>query len=435
MKVPIGYKIKTGDDYHLTIQENKIATMNQNFFLISSQGSGKSNLLQLFASQLFKVYIESDGKYGCIPIIFAPTFEYMKISLPSRALNLPPQTEAEGLPCLHITFPCCEPPVMEGLVPVTFDFNSLSIEDIGAFAGLAVNNKLGFIQKIIEMLKYGYDLDVEEEEEVELKGGGTKMRKVKRKVHIAPKPNYTVDDFIEQVQEGSHETKDALYYVFTKLREMKVFDVGNRFDIRKFILQKKPIVFHFGDLDDKNIISALSGLIMRELWEVGKDFFNASLKKQNGEKLSEYEEFLLIWWTVGLFLDEAYNIIYQTKSSGLAMDSKHPAHVWFKKITALMGRKRGFKYSFIITQKFMEIYFGVRTSFHSLILGNSIYPDDKEFLEMDLHINQDHINKLTSLPKYSWTMLDIDAYQKRKRGCAVKFKSYLSPCGQTSKDM
>jgi hypothetical protein len=131
-----------------------------------------------------------------------------------------------------------------------------------------------------------------------------------------------------------------------------------------------------------------------------------------------------------LFIEEAHQILYATKSSGEALASKHPAHVWFEKITSLMGRKRGFKISMIITQKFMSIFYKVRTSFDYFLLGTNIYPDDKFFMEKDLKIKPQHINRLIKLPKFGWCLLDINKYQKRVPKPAVKFKSYMSPSGQ-----
>ena len=126
-------------------------------------------------------------------------------------------------------------------------------------------------------------------------------------------------------------------------------------------------------------------------------------------------------------MEEAHQILYNTKSTEL---KSFPAHLYYKKITDLMGRKRMFKYSIIVTQKVMEIYFGFRKSFDYLLLGSVVFQYDKDYMHHELDIDDDHIKIMTNLPKYSWSITSISKYQSRKKNCVNFFKAYLSQCGQ-----
>ena len=427
-KIPIGLNLKHGTIQKFTLHRNLTSTPNKNILLLAQQGSGKTNLLMLNIYMMYKTYLETGSDFGCLPIIFTPTYEFLKMSRPSKNVNMPPELVPEGINASHITFECCEPIDSELLEIVSFKFNDLTVEDICAFAGLANDSSIfGAVQKIKERIEYGWIEKIKVEEEYSTKNGEIKTKMVSKEIEHPPNPDYNVDDFIEMVV-SENSLKNALYYVYTKLKKLGMFNEDKIFDLRELIKRQKPIIFHFGDLDDKNIMSSLAGIIMRKLWEIGQEYYNATLKTRK-DVFTDWEMFLLKNFTIGLFMEEAHQILYATRSGGMAIESNHPAHAWFKKITTLMGRKRGFKYSFIITQAFMEIFYGVRKKFTFLMIGDSIFPDDINFIESDLKVNPKHLIKMTRLPKFSWTILDIEKYGKRKAGCASKFRSYLSPCG------
>lgn len=418
MNIEIGTMLtEMGGFKKIKIPENLTTTPNRNYFMIATQGSGKTNVLMLMSYYLYKLYIDTENKYGALPIIFAPTFEFMQLEKPSgesKKRFMPPATEPEGIPCVNITFPICDPIKHNNLQVCSFDFNTFDAPEILGFTDLSDDDKyLGAVKKLKERILNGYEI-----------------KRGKEKIEIPPM-EFNLNNFIEAVREDSM-LKDALYYVYTNLRDMGMFDNEKYpvINIKDLIKQKKPIIFHFGDLDERQRMSGIAGIILKQLWDVSNDYYNAFLKKQTNEELSEWEDFLLKNWTIALIMEEAHQILYATKSGGMSLESKHPAHYWFKKIVALMGRKRGFKYSFIVTQKFMEIFYGIRTAFDELIIGDNLYPDDKMYLENDLKIKLLHLNKMTKLPRYSWTFLDIGAYQKRKKRCASRVKVYLSPAGQ-----
>ncbi|MEK6880004.1 MAG: hypothetical protein AABY22_10370, partial [Nanoarchaeota archaeon] len=86
----IGINIRTDENYLLDLEKNSVDSLSKNFFMIGTMGTGKSNTLQLFGYLLYKLYKETKGEYGCIPIFFVPTFEYLKTNLSSKFKNLPP---------------------------------------------------------------------------------------------------------------------------------------------------------------------------------------------------------------------------------------------------------------------------------------------------------------------------------------------------------
>lgn len=415
MKIKIGRKVRDDDMFkEIEIYENKTTTQNRNYFCIATQSSGKTNLLMLLLTMLYNLFVNSSFKFGALPIVFAPSFEFMQIESPSKSKNMPPNIEPEGINCSHITFPICEPIRNPKLNVYSFDFSSFDERMILGFTDLRDEDKyFGAIKKLIGRIKNGYT-----------KG------KWKNKIVMPPR-EFNLKNFIDEVREDS-QLKDTLFHVFTDLRDKGMFDTKKypALDLKKIVVNCKPIIFHFGDLDERQRISGIAGIILKQLWDISTIYYNAHLKKQDNQKLDEFEEFLLVHWTVALLMDEAHQILYATKSGGMALESKHPSHYWFKKITALMGRKRGYKYSFIVTQKFMEIFYGIRTTFDELIIGQTVYPDDKVFLEQDLKIRPNHITKMTRLPRFCWTFLNIDRYQKRRKKCASKVRVFLSPAGQ-----
>jgi hypothetical protein len=176
------------------------------------------------------------------------------------------------------------------------------------------------------------------------------------------------------------------------------------------------------------------------LWKVSTKFYNAYQKKQRLDSrrlkgliideryiLSEEDEFLLKNFTIALFFDEAHQIFHATKSTELKF---YPAHSYYKKISDLMGRKRGFKYNLLVTQKCMELYYGFRKSFNKLFVGYITFQNDKDYMSSDLGIRKDDIILITRLEKYEWAVVDLDRYHSRFLKPVSKFRAYLSPAGQ-----
>jgi len=408
----IGYYRGKKTPFELEMPQNLTTTMNQNFLMLARQGTGKTNLFMIMIHALIKAYKENNADYGAIPIIFSPLFEFTQMNLPSKDENLAPYQTPEGVECLQFTFKIANPPPDLDVRILGIDFKLLTQEDICSFAGFSGDLKvLGNVQKLLERMR-------------------------------AEKPNYDIDDFLEKVYEEK-PLKDALYYVFSKLKEQGFFDKQYaQIDWMAWIKERKPIIFNFGEIDDKFTYNAIVGVLLAGLWDLSNQFYSAFLKNQRIELLksegkeyenkytmSEDEKFLLKNFWIAIFMDEAHQILHNTKSTDLKY---FPAHSYYKKIADLMGRKRGFKYNFLITQKCMELYYGFRKSFTYLFLGSTIFQNDKDYMQDELSIKKDHIGAITALNKYEWAVVNLDKYHSRKANCIKKFKAYLSPCGQSA---
>jgi len=406
----IGFLRKSKVPYRLVLPQNLTTTMNQNFLMLAKQGTGKTNLFMCIVHALYKAYMEEDSQFGAIPIIFSPLFEFTQMNLPSKNENLAPGQTPEGIECLQFTFKMANPPQDADVRVLGINFNALTQEDICAFAGFSGDLKiLGNVQKLLMKLR----------DEI---------------------PDYTIDDFLAKVWEEK-PLKDALYYVFSRLKEDGFFDEDlERIDWMSWIRERKPIIFNFGEIDDKFVYNSLTGILLNGLWALSTKFYNAFLKYQRlqdrkergleiseAQKLTEDEAFLLKNFWIALLFDEAHQIFHATKSTELKY---YPAHSYYKKISDLMGRKRGFKYNFLVTQKCMELYYGFRKSFSKLFVGSVIFQNDKDYMYTELGIKKDHIQDICRLGKYEWAVVDLDKYHSRITKCIKKIKSYLSPCGQ-----
>ncbi len=407
---PIGSLRKSKLPYNLILPENLTTTLNQNFLMLAKQGTGKTNILMNFVYTLEKSYLENESQFGAIPIVFSPLFEFTQLGIPSKNENLAVNQVPEGLKALQFTFKISNPPEDMDIRILGIRFRDLTQEDICAFAGFSGDLKiLGNVQKLLE-----------------------RMRK--------EMPNYNIYDFLEKVYEDK-PLKDALYYVFSKLNEEGFFDESlEPIDWLSWIKERKPIIFNFGEIDDKFTYNSLVGILLAGLWKLSNKFYNAYLKNQRLEDrrnsnlpisenflLTEDEKFLLKNFWIALFFDEAHQIFHATKSTDLKY---YPAHSYYKKISDLMGRKRGFKYNFLVTQKCMELYYGFRKSFTKLFVGSLVFQNDKDYMNVDLAIKKDHVGIICSLNKYEWAVVNLDKYHSNFAKCVSKFKSYLSPCGQ-----
>lgn len=402
LNIELGQYILSDATFEFELVKNDPSTVNTNTIICATQGTGKTNLFMLITYSLYKKYIDSDFKYGAIPVVFAPMFEFTQLNIPSKSVNLPPGVEPEGISGCQYTFKLANPPEDNPDIKIIrLNFRELTVEDICSFAGYSDDNKvLGYTQKLIENL-------------------------------ARTNPDYTVDDFIQAVEEFETKTlKDALYYVFTKLKDSGLFDEGEEFDWLTALRQLKPICINFGEIDEKSWYNSLCGILLRKLWRTSIVYYNAylkSLRPETAEDLSDDEQFLLKHFSIALLVDEGHQILYNSPSITL---TSFPAHHYFKKIASLMGRKRMFKYNFIVTQAMMEIYHGFRKKFNYLCLGSEVFEDDKSYFEKELKFLKEDVLEMTNNQKHCWSFTNISDYKKRKKFSVHFFKAYLSPCGQ-----
>src|SRR3990167_4833795 len=170
--ISLGKLLNSKEDFWFPIFSNSTSSQNRNFLLDAKQGSGKTNLTEVFIYELYRLYIESDSEYGALPIIFSPLFEYSNMRYESTDHNLGPDRDPEGVDSIQLCFEMSNPPPDDtGLTIIYVEFSDLTIEDLVSFAGLNENTEvLGRLQKMLERLS-----------------------KIK--------PNYNIDDFIEELQD------------------------------------------------------------------------------------------------------------------------------------------------------------------------------------------------------------------------------------------
>ena len=253
------------------------------------------------------------------------------------------------------------------------------------------------------------------------------------------KPNYDINDFIEELQDFK-PLYDALYYVFTKLKRKGFFNSKyHKFDWMEALRQRKPMVFNFGDINVRDIYNTLTGYFLRKLFELSNMYYNAYTKKERIERsklsgeistevLSEDEEWLINNFYLSIFMEESHQIVYAL--SGNPNLENYPAHYTYKQISDLLGRKKGFKYNFLITQRIMEIYKYFRNQQNFLIVGSEVYAEDVDFMVKEMHFPKNAIAQLINLPKFGFSIIDVHALRARRKESVVKFLSWRSPCGQ-----
>lgn len=416
MKAPLGKilpsKKKT---FNFIIGENN-DELKVNFFLLSKQGTGKTNMLMLKVFYLYKAFIESGGKEGCIPIIFAPMFEYAKMSVPTNLENkegsTPSGAKPQGIESLQYAFAMSNVPeyIKEDINLIALDFTSLTTEDIGVFAGISGNlDALGRVGKILARLK-------------ENKGD-----------------DYSIDDFLEAVVKDQ-AVFNACHYVFTKLKESGLFDPTlPRFDWLEALKQKKPIVFNFGDINSSQIYQALGGILLNALWKTSNKFTTAVYKKARKVsdptiELTEDDEFFINSFVIGLFFEEAHQFFPPTTTKVLR---SFPAHHVFKQISMQMGRKRGFKYNFLITQRLELIYKEFRSEWDYILLGSKTDGTDREQLYNffkriipDYKLARQLAIGVCKNDKFEFCIVNLHDVANGKTGSITQFMPFLAPMAQ-----
>ncbi len=397
-------------NFWFPIRANSTSSQNRNYLIDAKMGTGKTNLIMLWVFELYKLYMETECQFGALPIIFSPLFEFSNLLYESKDDNLGPDREPEGIECLQYCFQMSNPPEdNKDVVVIYVEFNELTIEDLASFAGYNEGNRiLGHLQKMMEDLK-------------------------------KQKSDYDIDDFIEAVRDYK-PLYDALYYVFTKLKRQGFFDKKyTKFDWFDAIKQKKPIIFNFGDINVTTIYNTITGYLLRKLLTFSNVYYNAYTKKdrirraeekgeKTDEKLSDDEEFLVKNFYLALFFEESHQILYRI--AGNPNLENYPAHYSYRQISDLLGRKKGFKYNFLVTQRIMELYKYFRKQQNFLILGSEVYLDDIDYMLKEMRFPNKAIPFIVSLQKYCFSIIDVISLQSNKRDSIVKFKAFRSPAGQ-----
>lgn len=426
-KIPIGYRVSDNKTYYLPIPENT-AEAKTNLFMLGKQGIGKSNLIMLAIYFMHKYYLESKGQYGCIPIVFAPTFEYAKLKQKSvKTGRYPPNTAPQGIQVLHYSFKLANiPDYLRGEMQIVkLEFCELTVEDIAVFCGLAGDNEaLGKIEKYLEEIRKEFG------------------------------NNYSVNHFLEIAKMEKGAPFNSLYYIFKSLKENGLFDHDcSTFDWETALKQRKPVCFHFGEIDDDSTMQAITGVLLRKLFALSNKYMNAVYKKtslQNlGKKpddyLSDDEKWFLQNFVIGLFFEEAHLFFPPTTTKVL---KSFPAHKYFRLISMALGRKRNFKFNFLVSQRLELLYKEFRTEFDDLFTGSKVDATDKTALGelfRQILVSQADVRALVSMvcgnEKYEFTVVDLNALnafvskiqmgQTPPQGAEpiTKFKAFLSPCG------
>lgn len=408
-EICLGKLIKSDKNFWFPINKNSTSSQNRNFLFDCKMGSGKTNLLMVFLYELYNLYLESDGEYGALPIIFSPLFEFSNLRLESKDNNLGPDREPESLEVLNYCFEMSNPPIGdEGIQIIYVPFHELSIEDIASFAGYSNDNRiLGHLLKLSE-----------------------EMRKTK--------PQYEIDDFIDRMRDYK-PLYDALYYAFTRLKRNGFFNPKyHKFDFYEALKQKKPIIFNFGDINVRDIYNTLTGFFLRKLFEISTEYYNAYTKKDRIEKaekdgkkteevLSEKEKFLIENFYIALIFEESHQILFQL--SGGSNIQNYPAHFTYKQISDLLGRKRGFKYNYLVTQRIMELYKYFRKQQNFLVVGNEVNQDDIDYMLKEMRFPKESLKHIINLPKFGFSIIDVSALSSKKDGSVVKFKAWRAPAG------
>lgn len=405
----IGYLEMAKKPYELKIQKNTDGLI-QNHLIVDQMGGGKTNLLMSICWGQYKAYKESKGKYGVLPIVFVPDFEWGKVSLASKDDNIAPEYSPEGIDAELVTFPCCGKPSYMQHPVFSIDFHDLDVEDICQFANMKTLKEIGQVRKLLNSF-------------------GDKV--------------VDMELFIHALETGP-ESVSALYEVFFKLNEMGLFNTSRYpvFSWEESFKKLKPIIFNLGDVSDE-IFQALAGYLLRKLKELGQYKYNHCVLKKNkideaktlgkdsALTLSEWDQFLLKWFNIGILIDEAPTVLPATTSSTL---TGYPATRHFKTLSTNRGRKMGIKYTYLITQYYMDVYYKFRRRPRFLWLGSEVSKEDKDYMRENKIINRDDISMILSNPKFNFCIIDTKHYQDnfdelRRLAGAARVKIYRSPCG------
>jgi len=423
---PLGKKTINNSVFRFEVPPNR-PEEKTNIFMLGKQGIGKTNLISLFIFYMHRLYLETKGQYGCIPIVFAPTFEYTKLKEKSTLPPglYPPRAEPQGIEVLNFSFRLANIPkyLEKDITVVKLKFAELTTEDVGTFANLmGQEDALGRVDKLLEELKRNYG-------------------------------EYTINHFLDAVKEDK-AVYNSLYYIFKRLRDNGLFDEDlETFDWMTALKQKKPIVFHFGEIEDDFVLQALAGILLRKLYALSNKYINAIYKKVNiqnlgmnaKEKLSDEQNWFLENFVIGLFFEEAHLFFPPTTTKVLR---SFPAHKYFKLISMALGRKRNFKFNFLVSQRLELLYKEFRTEYDDLFTGSKVDTTDKkalnEILRQSIPSAKDSIELVALIcgnKKFEFTCTNLNKlniyvtkFQRKEKinpedSPLTKFKAYVSPCG------
>ncbi|MFW9872647.1 MAG: hypothetical protein ACFFG0_06050 [Candidatus Thorarchaeota archaeon] len=412
-KYPIGYMEKSKKDFHLDLQKNTSDLIINNL-IIDFMGGGKSNLLSSIAYGQFQTYIKTSGERGSLPIIFSPKFEYLKLSLPSKDDNIAPQLSPDSMDAIQITFPICQPPELlkDELEMRSIIFNDMTTEDIGLLAGITKSKGLGRIKKILKEIG----------------------------------KNYTIEQFIDYLEnpETGRQDYSDLYYVYSTFYDIGLFDNEKYkpFKWEEELTKLKPIIINFGKMWD-NQIQSLGGYLLRKLYELGdwvhdnvklKSDFIKDRKKNKIEsdlKFTEREKFLKKYFNLSLLIDEAPRLLTYTVSTTL---TSYPANRYFQIISSNDGRKLGFRYNYVVTQFFADMYHKFRRRYRYIWFGNKVTGEDRDYITSNKILNPNDVTIVLRNKKFFFTVVDMQNYNNYKdeeirKRFITRFKTYRCPCG------
>ena len=425
-KYPLGFLEKSKKTYCLDLPINS-SDLIVNNLILDFMGGGKTNLLTSIAYGQFKAFKESDAKRGTIPIIFSPKFEYMKIKIPSKDDNIAPELRPDGIDAIQITFPICNPPdyIIDLLDMRSIIFEDLSVEEIALLGGISPTNT-----ELMSKIKLALD---------------------KLRAEFSP---FGIEEFIDYIKnftdldEAGKKKKRGpditqLYYHFSTYYEIGLFDNKKYppFVWKDEIKKLKPVVINFGKMWDSQIQS-LGGYMLRKLHEFGDWIYdNVRVKgefikglKEMDLTFTEEEKFFGKYFYVSLLIDEAPKMLTYTTSSTL---TNFPANKYFQVISSNEGRKLGFKYTYIVTQFFADMYHKFRRRYRFVWFGNRVTGEDRVYISDKQILSDEDIPLILNNKKFFFTVIDMNGYNNNKKHEAIrrkwvtKFMVYRSPCGVT----
>lgn len=416
----IGIKVKSKEPYHWKIEKNT-EELIKNHILLDKQGSGKTNLLMSMSYEIYSAYNETEAKFGALPIIFSPFFEWTKLRIPSKFDNMSKNREPDILDSEQMSFELANPVDPSRFRMIAFDFNDLNVYDIASLINKRDNKSLGKIKKCLRDLRFGWKGKTSAGVEIEREG----------------KEHPTIYDFLEivEVREG---ISDDLFFVFSELEERGFFDVDKywKFDWWEILRLKKPLVFNFGAIPKESpFYQAIAGYLLRKLMDISQQYLNATLKSEEHKNnpnstitLTDDEKFLVKNFQIALIFEEAHRFFPNTKATEFL---SYPAIMYYKDISRAVGRKQGFKYSFLISQEIMMLCHALRklSGDDEVFLGSKLGTDDREYLHEIYKVPDETVSAMVSLPKYSWAVFRPTKFQNKRKGFVSQFKAYRSPVG------
>lgn len=427
-EVKLGKEIE-GNDYIFKIPKNADNIIN-NWLLLAEMGKGKTNFAELVGLYYgYKAYIDSDGDYGWLPIVLSPAFEWNRTQYPSLdKTNLPPNLSPEGLPVIKLSFNIAFGPNDEE-ERKQIDYIIGISEDEFFEEESIVDNIITLLIGYAEMSKLDYHTLYDYVDEF--------VDDVKKRVKT---DRLNMDIVMKELNNAIRTKKKDLYRamrgMFKILIKRGLF-TKHKIEWLELIKQRKPIVISFGSLDssEKGIYQFLGGIVFKELNKIGMIYENALHKKQRGMELTKTEEWLLKYWRIGFIIEEAVTFFPSTTSTTL---KSYPCIDIFREISTQRGRKRGFKFNFIICTNLKMLFPDIRDKFKYLVTK---YLNNFDIgILRDMGLNQLVIQNMQMLKvaDFQFALTDLERYKEKRSlipftGVMYGVRQivvYKSPCGQ-----